>query len=119
MQGEYRDAGGDEEDDEVFVEGIAFAEDGEVEEHHGEELAGFGEDIGYVVDVGEGGVAEGRGQGGGDGDEDEGLKNAGGGEYGGCAGGGAGGDAEIHVAGQGGEAGLDGVEEDGVAEFRG
>jgi hypothetical protein len=30
-----------------------------VEEHDGQQFAGFGEDEGYVVDVGEGGVAEG------------------------------------------------------------
>jgi hypothetical protein len=29
-----------------------------VEEHDGKEFAGFGEDEGYIVDVGEGGVAE-------------------------------------------------------------
>lgn len=36
-----------------------------MEEHDGEQFAGFGEDEGYVVDVGEGGVAEGGGEGGG------------------------------------------------------
>ncbi len=72
MQREDGDAGGDKEDDEIFVEGVRFAEDGEVEEHDGEEFAGFGEDEGDVVDVGEAGVAEGGGEGGGDGDEDEG-----------------------------------------------
>ncbi len=70
MEGEDRHAGGDEEDDQVFVEGVAFAEDGEVEEHHGEKFAGFGKDVGYVVDVGKRGIAEGGGEGGGDGDKD-------------------------------------------------
>lgn len=42
-----------------------------MEEHDGQEFAGFGEDEGYVVDVGEGGVAEWRGEGGSDGDEEE------------------------------------------------
>lgn len=58
---EYCDSGGDEGHDEIFVQGIGFSKDGQVEEHDGEEFAGFGEDEGYVVDVGEGGVAEGGG----------------------------------------------------------
>lgn len=33
-----------------------------MEKHYGEQLAGFGEDEGYVVDVGKGGVAEGGGE---------------------------------------------------------
>ena len=70
VEGEDGDAGSDKEDDKVLVERIVFAEDGEVEEHHGEELAGFGEDVGYVVDVGERSVAERGCKGGGDGDED-------------------------------------------------
>ena len=39
VEGEDGDAGGDECDDGVLVEGIASAEDGEVEEHYWEELA--------------------------------------------------------------------------------
>ena len=42
-----------------------------MKEHYGEELAGFSEDEGYVVNVGEGGVAEWRGEGGSYGDEGE------------------------------------------------
>lgn len=68
---EYCDSGGHERYDEVFVERIGFPEDGEVEEHDREEFAGFGEDEGYVVDVGEGGVAKGGGERGGHGDEEE------------------------------------------------
>ena len=75
VEGEDGDAGGDEEDDEVFVEGVAFAEDGQVEEHYREELAGFGEDEGDIVDVRQTGVAERGGEGGGDGDEDEGKED--------------------------------------------
>ena len=41
-----------------------------MQEHHGEQLAAFGQDEGYVVDVGEGGVAERRGETGGYCDED-------------------------------------------------
>lgn len=117
VESEDGDAGGDEENDKVFVERVAFAENGQMEEHDGEELAGFGEDVGDVVDMGEGGVAEGRGKGGGDGDEKEGEDDAGGGEDGGCAGRGAVGNKQVEVAGEGGEARLDGVEEDGVLEF--
>ena len=84
VESEDRDAGSDEGDDEVFVEGIAFSEDGEVQEHHGEELAGFGEDESDVVDVGETGVAKGGCEGGGDGDEDEWEENGARGEDWGC-----------------------------------
>lgn len=35
MQGEDRDAGCHEQHDEVFVERVALAEDGQVQEHHG------------------------------------------------------------------------------------
>lgn len=69
MEGEDGDAGCHEENDKVFVEGVAFAEYSQVEEHYWEELAGFGEDVGYVVYMGEGSVAEGRSEGGCDGDE--------------------------------------------------
>ena len=69
MQCEDCDAGCDEEYDEVFVERVAFSEDCQVQEHYGEEFAGFGEDEGYVVDVGEGGVPEWGSKGGGYGDE--------------------------------------------------
>lgn len=59
MEGECRNADGYEKNDAVLVEGIAFAEDGEMEEHYWEELARFREDEGEVVDVSETGVAEG------------------------------------------------------------
>ena len=51
MKSEYRDAEGDQEDNEVFVERVGAAEESDVEEHDGEELAGFGQDEGQVVDV--------------------------------------------------------------------
>ncbi len=54
-----------------------------MQEHDGEEFAGFGEDEGYVVDMGEGGIAERGREGGGYGDEDEGKKDGTGGKYGG------------------------------------
>lgn len=82
VEGEDGYAGGHEGDDEIFVEGVALAEDGEVQEHDGEKLAGLGEDEGDVVDVGEGGVAEGGRERGCDGDEDEGGHDGAGGEHG-------------------------------------
>ncbi len=69
VEGEDGNAGSNEEYYEVFVERVAFAEDGEVEEHHGEEFARLGKDVGYIVDMGERCVAEGRGQRGSDGDQ--------------------------------------------------
>lgn len=47
-----------------------------MEEHYGQEFAGFGQDEGYVVDVGEGGIAEWGGQRGGYGYEEEGNEYA-------------------------------------------
>ena len=102
---EYCDSSGYERYDEVFVERVGFPEDGEVEEHDGEEFAGFGENEGYVVDVGEGGVAEWGGEGGGYGNQqylgedgagrEDGWSRVGGGEV------------EVDVTDQGGEGGLD------------
>ena len=80
VEGEEGDAGGNEGDDAIFIERVGFAEDGELEEHDGEELARFGEEEGDVVDVGEGGVAERGGEGGGDGDEEEGREKGEGGD---------------------------------------
>lgn len=51
MECEDSDTGSDAEDDEVFVERVAFSEYGDVEEHDGEKFTGFCEDKGYVVDV--------------------------------------------------------------------
>ena len=48
--------------DKVFVEGVGLPEYGEVEEHDGKELARFGEDECYIVNVSERGVSERRGQ---------------------------------------------------------
>ena len=93
---EYCDSSGYERYDEVFVERVGFPKDGEVEEHDGEEFAGFGENEGYVVDVGEGGVAKGGGEGGGYGDEEERREYGAGREDGG--GGVGGGEMEVDVA---------------------
>ena len=62
MQRKDRHAGRDERDDGVFVQRIPLAEDGDVEGHHGQELAGLGEDEGDVIDMFEGGVSERRGE---------------------------------------------------------
>jgi len=80
-----------------------------VEEHDWEELAGFGEDEGYVVDVGEACVAKRRGERGGYGDEDHGPEDGARWEdarVGGIIGGGG---EEIDVACQSCEGGLDRV----------
>ena len=71
VEGEDGHAAGDGRDYEVLVQRVALAEDGDVEEHHRQELARLGEDVGDVVDVGEGGVAERGGEGVGEGDEEE------------------------------------------------
>lgn len=116
VEGEDGDAGGDGGDDGVLVEGVGAAEDGEVEGHHGHEFAGFGEDEGDVVDVLEGGVAEGGGQGLTYCYEEELAEDVEIGEDGGGGGAGFGGAAEVDVADEGGEEGLDGIEDEGVAE---
>lgn len=63
MQGEDGDASGDGRDHEVLVQRVAPAEDGDVQEHDGQQLAALGEQEGDVVDVGETRVAEGGGEG--------------------------------------------------------
>lgn len=55
-------AGCDGQDDEVLVQREASAEDGDVEEHDGEELAALGEEEGDVVNVCEAGVSEWAGE---------------------------------------------------------
>ena len=95
VKGEDCDSGGYERYDKVFIERVGFPEDGEVEEHDGEEFAGFGEDEGYIVDVGEGGVAERGGEGGGYGDEEEWWEDGAGREDGGSRVGG--GEVEVDV----------------------
>lgn len=87
-----------------------------MEEHDGEEFAGFGEDEGEVVDVGEGGVAERGGEGLGDCDDEEGEEGGAGGEDGCGGGGGGGGGEEVEAAGDEGEEGLYGIEKDGKGE---
>jgi len=53
VQGEDCNTRGDGQDDEVFVERVALAEKGDLEEHDREKLAGFCEDESYIVDMGE------------------------------------------------------------------
>lgn len=116
VQGEDGNASSDKGHDSVLVDWVFPAEEGHVQEHDGEEFAGFGEDVGDVVNVAETGVAEGRGEGLSDRDKQE---TEGDGEGGEDAGGGVRrgiGVAEVDVAGEGGEKGLDGVEDEGGAE---
>ncbi len=117
VKGEHGHASGDQGHDEVFVQWIGFSEYGQVKEHDGEEFARFGEDKGYVVDMREGGVAEGGGERGCDCHEDQGEENGARGEDGWNRLAVRGGDEEVDVACQGGEGRLNGVEEDGVGEF--
>lgn len=105
VKGEYCDSAGYERYDEVLVERVGFAENGKVEEHDGEEFAGFGEDEGYVVDVGEGGVSKGGGEGRGYGDEEERREDGAGREDG--RGGFRTGEVKVDVTDQRGESGLD------------
>ena len=58
MEGEDGDTGGNKRNYEVLVERVAFAKNGQMQEHDGQKLAGFGEDEGDIVDVSEGGIAE-------------------------------------------------------------
>lgn len=72
MQGEDGDASCDERYNEVFVQGVALAEDSEMQEHNREEFAGFGKDKGNIIDVRQRGVSERGSERGGDGNKDEG-----------------------------------------------
>lgn len=60
----------------VLVERVALAEDGQVQEHDGEQLAALGQDERHVVDVLEAGVAERRGETAGQRDERQGTEYA-------------------------------------------
>lgn len=61
---------------EVLVQRVLFAEERNVEEHDGQQLAALGERVGDVVDVRERRIADGRGEGLADSDEDEGQDDA-------------------------------------------
>ena len=52
----------DQGHDKVFVQRIGFPEYGEVEEHDGKELARFGKNKCYIIDVSERSVSERGGQ---------------------------------------------------------
>ena len=62
VEGEDGDACGDKRDDKIFIEGIVFAKNGQVQEHDWKELAGLGQNEGNIVDMREGGIAEGGGK---------------------------------------------------------
>lgn len=118
VQGEDGDARRHGRDDEVLVQRVALAEDGDVEEHDGEQLAALGEQEGDVVEVREARVAKRAGQAARDGDEGQRREDAARGDDGrdGAAARGRG--EEVDEADGGGEDGLDRVEEDGeVPDF--
>lgn len=116
VQREDGDAGRDGGHDQVLVQGVALAEDGDVQEHDGQQLARLGQQEGDVVDVGEAGVAEGAGERAGDGDEQQRRQDAARGDHGrdGLAARRAG--VEVQGARGGREQRLDRVQEDGVLE---
>lgn len=116
VQRKHRHPRRDRRDDAVLVQRVALAEHGDVQQHDGEELAALGEDVGDVVDVGEGGVAEGGGEGVGKGDEEERGEDAAVGDH--ARDGAAARRAEVgeEQAADAGEEGLDRQEEDGELE---
>lgn len=116
VQREDGDAAGHGGDDQVLVERVALAEHGDVQEHDGEQLAALGEDVSDVVDVGEGGVAEGGGEGVGEGDEEERAQDLAVGDQGRGGLAARGGEDGEELAAEEGEEGLDGEEEDGELE---
>lgn len=62
-----RNSNGDECDTDIFVGRELATVEQDVHQHDGDEFAGFGQDHGWVVDVLQGGIREGRGD-----DSDEG-----------------------------------------------
>ena len=108
VQGEDGDAGGHGGDDEVLVERVALAEDGDVQEHDGQQLARLGEDEGDVVDVGERGVAEGGSEGRGEGHQEQRRDDGARGEDRGAADARGRAEEEVEVARQEGKGRLDG-----------
>lgn len=116
VQREDGDAGGHGGDDHVLVQRVALLEDGDVQEHDGQQLAALGEQEGDVVDVGERGVAEGGGEGARQRDEEQRHQDArrrDDGRHGRALGRA---EPQIHGARRGGEERLDGVQEHGVLE---
>lgn len=59
VQREDGDAGRYGRHDHVLVQRVALAEDGDVQEHDGQQLAALGEQEGNVIDVRERGITEG------------------------------------------------------------
>lgn len=115
VQRENGHARSDGSHDGVLVNRVALPEDGDVEEHDGQQLAALGQQERDVVDMRETGVAKGTGQAVCDGDEHEGPEDAARGEnrrHGGAFGGR---EQEVDEANGRGEERLDGVEEDGEA----
>ena len=106
-------AGGDGRDDEVLVQGVPLPKHRDMQKHDREQLAALGEEECDVVNVREGGVAEGAGEAAGDGDEGEGREDARRGDDGRDGAAARGGGDEVDASDRRGEDGLDGVEEDG------
>lgn len=113
VQREDSDAGGHGRNDEVLVQRVAPAVDGNMQEHDGQQLAALGQQERDVVDVRETRVAERAGQAARDGDDGQGPEDARRGDDGRDAG--ALGRRRNQVDGtdRSGEEGLNRVEEDG------
>lgn len=116
MKREDGDAARHGRDDQVLVQRVSLAEQGDVQRHDGQQLAALGEDVGDVVDVGERGVAEGGGEGVGEGHEAEREEDLPRGDQGRGGLVGRGGEDGEELAAEEGEEGLDGQEEDGKLE---
>lgn len=76
VQSEDGHTGRDGRDNEILVQRVALAENGDVQEHDGQQFAALGEQEGDVVDVRETGIAKGTGQAAGDGNEGQRAKDA-------------------------------------------
>lgn len=113
VEGEDGNASSDGGNDSVLVNRVALPEDGDVEEHDGQQLAALGQQESDVVDVRKTGVAKGTGKTVCDGDKHEGTEDAARGEdrrHGGAF---RRRDQEVDEANGRSEERLDGVEEDG------
>jgi len=116
VEGERRNAQGHQENDSVFVRGVSFPEYRQVEEHDGEQFAGFREDKCQIVDVRQAGVAKGRRQRRGNADQKQGVEYATGREYRGDLLALWSREVEVYEARDGRERGLNGVQDDREGE---
>lgn len=116
VQRKYRDTAGNSSNDKVLVERIALAEDGDMQEHDGEQFAALCKNKGDIVDMRKRGIPKRSGEGIRKGDEKEGREDLAVGNHGGDGlSAGRGKVCKEQSAGAGKE-GLNGEEEDGELE---